>query len=704
MEPSEATALIELDGGEPLRYNQVVSEMTGKRWTPPPRIYVYHPGVIQQTKLLKEYRKLDGLVAKLAAQTGKPANEVVAALSKVAALTPRKNATAALKKFIESSKPPAVKGKSAPKKLTVKEQNALLRMYAGMAKDPNRYTGVQSASSAAASFANDYQFHPKWLKSLTVSANAPSDLWKAALLSEEARYLRTYYDLFVLDDSYKESAVAQWGDVTKLAPSENWRFVLRIRRCPACKATLGTAECNAVLDPVQKTQCQDLGPLTMHLGNLRDTINAITFYRGSAQESYSVLVRPSTTITGPSEGGVWLNGKRARVYEAAAKLLMREPGVLEIAKGTKKVTYKAGKLLGFQEGKVSFYGRCPFCVPVSVWLHVTGTEEQFPLVAFHGPYGKSTNAGVEARAASMNELLNAGVGATEVKLKDLSNGLVMGDFNLDWAPDEGSPETQQQMANSLYEGFKKLNFLPIVEGGVATSLISIHGQGEKWKTVDASATTNFTSSAYDNLFLKGDSLQKHHVHSAVIDVISWIEAHLDDFELSAEEKPPDGFKLLPAKTQAFYIYHRYVSDHLPILCEILVQGMPDTSRAARDAQELLARIRQESRQAKAEFTFDVVMSYEAVIDISLAGDEFDNYTKRDEDPSRYARVVGTVFAHQGGYLIIRCSPDGKSALWLSHKPELAGEPIGGRLLEKFLALHPVGTRVVIEVLNPKFLQ
>ena len=173
-----------------------------------------------------------------------------------------------------------------------------------------------------------------------------------------------------------------------------------------------------------------MGALTAALKALRVSINDITFYRGAAQESYSLLVRQSTSITGPSPDGTWLNGKRVKVGTVTSSLLMREPEAKRISQGQKAPSYKAGSVLGYQDGSSKFYGRCPFHVPLSLWLYLVGTEEHLPLVAFHGPYGDSDIKGVQTRADSMNELMKAAGGDGSTSLGSSRNGLIMGDFNL----------------------------------------------------------------------------------------------------------------------------------------------------------------------------------------------------------------------------------------------------------------------------------
>ena len=168
-------------------------------------------------------------------------------------------------------------------------------------------------------------------------------------------------------------------------------------------------------------------------------------------------------------------------------------------------------------------------------------------------------------------------------------------------------------------------------------------------------------------------------------------------------QPPDGFNSLPAKTRAFYIYHRFVSDHLPIVCDILVQGRDDTSENARKAHVFRQALQKKAEQQNRIVSFDAVLSYETVLDISPTQEPADSYTK-EEGTSRYANIVGTIVGHEDGHLIIQCAPPpGPGSAWVTYLPELKGKPISGRLQQKFLEMHPPGMRVEMRLLNPKWL-
>jgi len=674
------------DGGEPLRYLQLVSEMTGKRWMPPTRIYVYHPRWVERAKLGRDYAAFCELWTKLREVTAKDSDDVASCLASASRAAKKLDGKKAIMKFVADHKG-AYKGR---KKFSEKNAGAILRMYVAYAADPKRFDPVKTATDAEKNFCTAYSAFPKWLTRWAVEGKVATGLWKQKLLSEDCTLIRLYYEGFYLDDNFNEVQQKNWDDLKKLATDDSWRYVLRIKRCPGCKQPLGTGACDQVIHGT--LTCQEMGPLLPSLNNLRGCINEITFYRGSAQESYSLLVRQSTTIFAPSQDGVWLNGKRAQMSWFQAGLLMHAP-----ASQADSINQKSGNVLGYQDGKTKFYGRCPYKAPIDVWLFDAQEKTRLALVTFHGPYGADTIEGVQARAASMDELMKADVGAG-VALADTEHALVMGDFNLDWQGVQANGK-KQQAAEQLYQRFKGQGFEPLVDACTATSLKSIYDKAAAWRKIPPSSTSNFTSSAYDNMFLKGQVLHEQTANAAVIDVIAWIEAHIDEFKLGPEHEPPANFDSLPAKNRAFYIYHKYVSDHLPIIYDLVVQGMPDDSKAAQDAKRLLQTLKEEAARRQ-NFKFDYVMSYEALLDIEPAPDEAHDYTKKAEGQALRGVIVGDIDTHLEKRLMIRSEPINGQVIWLCVQLTRNGKPAQGLFLKRFLELHPTGMRVRVEVLNP----
>jgi len=661
--------------------------MTGKRWVPPSTLYVYHPHWVERAKLGSQLVTFELLRDKLREVTGRSEQRVEIWLKRAAKADTRREGK---KLIIDSVKDNQGKYKGR-KKFSEKNAGALLRLYAAYREDPTRFDPVKAASAAEKTFCESYSRHPVWLKRWAVDSTGPIDLWKQVLLSPECLPVRLYYEPFYVKDDFKEAQLANWDDVKQLPTQDSWRYVLRIRRCPGCDKSLGTGACDQVIHDT--LTCQAMGALSTSLGNLRGCINEITFYRGCVQESYSLLVRQSTTLSAPSQDGVWLNGKRVQMSWFQSGLLMYAP-----ASKADSGANKTGHLLGYQ-GSTKFYGRCPYKAPLDLWLYDGQEKIRLALIAFHGPYGDNSVQGVKARAASMDELMKADMGSG-FALQDTDHALVMGDFNLDWQ-DAKVKGQKEDVARQLYKRFNDQGFVPLVDQGTATSLKSIFDKKQAWKTYNSGDTANFTSSAYDNMFLKGKALHEQTANAGVIDVISWIEANIGDFKLGPEHAPPDGFDSLPAKNRAFYIYHKYVSDHLPIIYDLVVQGMPDDSEAARQAQQLMQRLRQKAAQER-RFSYDIVMSYETLVDIEPAPGQAHSYDKKWEGEAVRGWIVGDIDSHQDGQLVIRCQPGFDPHVgWLSVQLTRNGKPAGGLFLKRFLELHPAGMRVKVEVLNPK---
>jgi hypothetical protein len=637
------------DGGEPLTYAQNVSDMTGKRWAPPKVIHVYHATVASRCRDLKDLTRIRTLTDKLA-------------------------------------------GKG---KLTKKEESTLLALTKKRDKnllaDPKHYDAVKSPEPGMKTFASSYNYQPKLNKKLCVAADMPVQAWKATLLQEEFKPIRDYYELRRTEDDWTEQTLAWDADISSVPPAQNWRFLLRLRPCPGCGKSLGSGDCGV---------CEDYGAYTTALANLREAVDDVTFFMCTCQESYSILLRQETEVLASSAQGQWLQGKLVSVKANAAELLMRAPDVRDTTHG--KITIKAGALLGYQDAKIRFYGRCPYLLPIELWLPYHDVSHKLYMVAFHGPFGDSDKAGVALRAAAMRELMNAGVGSGS-KLGDEKDVLILGDFNLDWAPDAPKPDSYQQIANALYTDFDKAGLKPLIGGGVATSLISIHGSA-KWRDV-APTIESYTSSAYDNCFLRGDDVRAHVVQAAVVDVISWIEDNLAEFPLPADDPQHGKLGALPAKTQAFYIYRKYVSDHLPIVCDILVAPM--TARMMHFAREARAeadrkaqrRIREQGSALTRTSNvpqFDVRYVFESVIGIDPTDEVADSYTSVNDDvgPGRTGTFVGTVDSHQDDHLVLRCAPFFGHRAWLSWRPDARPKQIA-----MILRAYPPGTRMKWVVRN-----
>ncbi|CAN96999.1 hypothetical protein predicted by Glimmer/Critica [Sorangium cellulosum So ce56] len=681
-----------IDGGEPLTYAQNVSEMTGKRWLPPKVIAVYDPFMVPLCRDIRDLIRINTIEQKRQ-QAGKlPKKEqgqkdrLTKKLATKGRLTLKEQER--LQRLLKMEQ-------ERTGKLTKKEEKTLAsltkRRDAKLQKDPHHYDDARIPDANRAKFASSYNFHPKILKGLCVGdGGAPSVAWRAALAEEGAAPLRDYYDLYFIQNDWSEGVVPWGQDLSGVTAMSNWRFFLRLKSC-VCGEYLGAGAC---------AQCEPRGPYTTALANLRQAVDAVTFYRCTCQESYSILLRQETEVIGSSATGQWMQGKFVSVKAAAARLLMRAPDEHDNSHG--KLVIKSGPLLGFQDQSVGFYGRCPYLLPVELWLPYRDVSHKLYLVAFHAPFGADNLDGIKLRAAAMRELLEGGVGKGS-KLGDEPDVMVIGDFNLDWAPSLTKPSSQQQIANELYAHLTGKGFVPLIDGGVASSLISIHGQS-KWKQTNP-VTSEYTSSAYDNCFLRGDDVRAHVANAAVVDVISWIEDNLGDFDLPATDPQRDTLGALPTKTQAFYIYRKYVSDHLPIVCDILVAPMTPRMKHLAESARVEANQQEERRireQGKALIRLtnlsqhEVVFGYQELLSCDTTTETVDSYQPGGDKTGRVGAFVGTVDRHEDDHLILRCEPMRGHVAWLAWRPE--ARP---RQIAMILKYHPPGTRMKWIVRNPK---
>ncbi|MGI4755351.1 MAG: hypothetical protein ACRYGF_00705 [Janthinobacterium lividum] len=758
-------------GGDPLRYIQIASDPTGKRWVPPDRIYIYSTKVAKLASLSVLSSRRADLIEKMARLTGTPPDqEEVKKMLKIAASnTVQKAGVAVIDTFLdaqyEARKEEAdeinrendeeyrrlldgrkrATGVKKPVPVTVKnptvalkEKRWLVRIGQKLQANPSLFQEVESLTVACQDFLSHYKRYPKWRKSHAVDpkTDQPSDAWKNVLYQAEMVLLLWYYELRAVDTNFNEVPL-NWNQLSSISADDNWRLLLHLRRCPACNALLGKGTCDAIAISAAEVRstmqipsgtqlglagvtCKDLGPYSTSLSNLRQTVAAVVAkYFGAVHESYSVLVRPASEVTDASSQGTWLFQKQVNVMAGATKLLMRTPDVVTFAPpgSTAQPTRTPGTMLKFQAEKSGFYGRNPFCIPLRLWLPDTQAHVDVALATFHGPFGGNNVDDIKLRADAMREMLQAGVFNTNQSLQDTPNALVMGDFNLNYHPTYTGDKEALTIASALYKDFEKVGFEPMIRG-VNSSLTSFKGNWTK-STTD---TSSLTSSAYDNIFLKGipPGTQYHvkgvpqdtpyHVQSGVIDVLAYIEDNLKKFPLEDDQKP-DGYDGLADRNKAFYIYREFVSDHLPVICDLIVREreVPQDPKL----QELLQTARQKSADKLFEQTrlpvasdaFQVDIYYEAVLDVSPAFGP-DDYGPKFDLKGKVIKgqhvLVGTIAGQLNDHLMITCSPATGGTAWLAYKPKLpSGEPLRPRVLQAYLRLHPVGMRVELLLLNAR---
>ncbi|MCA9608496.1 MAG: hypothetical protein KC619_22985 [Myxococcales bacterium] len=637
LDDEEDEALI--DGGDPLVYLQDGSEITGKLWQPPRRLWVYEAATARFWRMVQDLHRLEKLRA---AQKGG--------------------------------------------KLTKKQEGDLkkLKKRRDGYRSDRRYSAAKHASKEQRSFASDYNYLPKMLKSFCVSDNAQSGAWLERLRQSEHAPLESYYDLRMLADDLTDVD----PDLSRVG-KDNGRFFLKLKHCvnPSCSKHHGTGDCDT---------CGHLGPLSVSLSNLRQCIDDLTFYRCNAEETYAVLLRQNVECYGPSSRGVWIADKQVSVKTVASTLLANAPAPEQIDPEQVKVV--VGRVLGFADGKAKFYGRCPYRVPIELWLPGASASIMVPLVAFHGPFGKSTLEGIKIRRAAMTEVL---AGAASSKgtgtIGEAPFAVVLGDFNLDWAPTESNPSGAQGIANQLYQDFKNVGFAPQIPNGIATSMIALTDRAQAWKSKTSPA--DFTSSAYDNIFVKGQALQNHVANAAVVDVISYLVDNADEFPLPDDDPMAAKASTLSALALAFYKYRKYVSDHLPVVLDVLVEAMPNGSPMALRVRAQAEAIRKAPTRLPSQHRTVV---FEALRSIAVVDPQAHHYgvDQGSTEQDWTATFIGEVEAHESDHIIVACA---FSRGFVTDYMRLAVQPPGGTsTLSSFLQTFPVSTTVRLSTYRHRY--
>lgn len=249
-----------------------------------------------------------------------------------------------------------------------------------------------------------------------------------------------------------------------------------------------------------------------------------------------------------------------------------------------------GGILPYLDPNASTYGRSPFVLPLAAQLGNDTAMTTFPVVAFHAPYGKDNAEGLQVRVDALTQVLHADPG-NGTCIGAHGNAIIMGDFNLDLLERQGN--RKGAAAKEAYRRLAQAGFEAAIPE-VASSLKGVYNQKKKTKNdgpykkfenveyqkLSASADiTRLTSSAYDNIMVRGAALQSRVVTAAVVDVVGWIKDQIDTGRMDtvgAAAVWPGFNKLATTLQKAFFIYHVFVSDHLPVLLDIEVEALkPD---------------------------------------------------------------------------------------------------------------------------------
>jgi hypothetical protein len=242
-----------------------------------------------------------------------------------------------------------------------------------------------------------------------------------------------------------------------------------------------------------------------------------------------------------------------------------------------------GNELGYQDPASKFNSRSPYVIPL--YMDLNGNKRLLvPVVLFHAIWGEVTKmkapaktALIQGRAESVYKLQALGVqdriSGGAIPVHKAPGSILVGDFNLDY----NSGKKPRDKYNSTAQGASLKAFADLIKngyiapvGGTQTGLTPLKdGISRLQKTGGRDIHTY----AYDNFLVKGADLQSSIVNCGVFDVLSLIEDLLSkDAKLVLEIDKDYGQKpnLASNRARAFYIYRKYVSDHLPIILDILV--------------------------------------------------------------------------------------------------------------------------------------
>lgn len=211
--------------------------------------------------------------------------------------------------------------------------------------------------------------------------------------------------------------------------------------------------------------------------------------------------------------------------------------------------------------------------------------------------GADKDAAIRMRADAMRNLLDLGIprydgsiGATA--LRDFADGIIAGDFNLDM-----TARGEDRVIGGAYGALEGAQFVPIVDE-VRTTLAPVETILPARDDENPSPEDEWYGSAYDNIFLKSGELQPVMVDGKpvggaidVFDFINRLQASGDDPKLfdqayeviknpanyhkathsprtRAEHETARWKRNLDDRARAYFLYRRYVSDHLPVFVDL----------------------------------------------------------------------------------------------------------------------------------------
>ena len=150
---------------------------------------------------------------------------------------------------------------------------------------------------------------------------------------------------------------------------------------------------------------------------------------------------------------------------------------------------------------------------------------------------------------------------------------------------------------------------------------------------------------------------------------------------------------------AFYKYRKYVSDHLPVVLDVLVEAMPNGSPMALRVRAHAEAIRKAPTRLPSQHRTVV---FEALRSIAVVDPQAHYYgvDQGSTEQDWTATFIGEVEAHESDHIIVACA---FSRGFVTDYMRLAVQPPGGTsTLSSFLQTFPVSTTVRLSTYRHRY--
>ena len=349
--------------------------------------------------------------------------------------------------------------------------------------------------------------------------------------------------------------------------------------CMACNSSglVSSSVCNRCEGDGTESACRECGATGTYdddsesavLQTLRNILTPESFPNIDT-ETYAVMWRKgSVSLPGNVIGGLLL--------ACEDKAVWLDPNQTGLQSKDEK-----GQELGYQDPKKDFNSRMPFVI--LLYMDLNGNKRRaVPLVVFHAIWGEVTkmnSAAIEkvvtGRADSVRRLRQLGVkpvSSNAIPIHKADGSILVGDFNLDYNPSKvardskGYSQSLQSKVMKVFEDLANDKYVAKTGGTPSGLTPSKYGVSRLSKPNKKGIYTY----AYDTILVKGTDLVPNVVQCGVFDAIKLIESYLkkDPSLVKWIDNIIDKKKLNDA-ARAYYIYYNYVSDHMPVMIDFLV--------------------------------------------------------------------------------------------------------------------------------------